>query len=310
VSLPFVIPPGLLAFQDRDETWPRWLAALPRLVLDIAHEWELTFDGAPMHGYCALVVPVRTADGRPAVVKFAWPHDEEEHEHLGLQACAGNGMVRMYRADPRRQVMLLERLHSRQDLTTVPALEACEIVGGLYGRIHIPAVPQLRTLTSYIQTWNDGLRNLRGDVPMPRRLVEQAVLLADDFVADPASTGVMIHGDLHYENVLAGDREPWLVIDPKPMSGDPHYEVAPVLWNRWDEVVASGSARDAVRRRFHTVVDAADLDEDRARNWVVVREIHNALWAIEDADRAHRALDTDDREGITRAVTIAKAVQD
>jgi streptomycin 6-kinase len=120
----------------------------------------------------------------------------------------------------------------------------------------------------------------------------------------------MIHGDLHYENVLAADREPWLVIDPKPMAGDPHYEIAPMLWNRWDELVATGNVRDAVRRRFFTLVDAAELDEDRARDWVVVRELHNALWAIEDAEAVSRGLTAEDREYITVAVTLAKAVQE
>ena len=74
---------------------------------------------------------------------------------------------------------------------------------------------------------------------------------------------------------------PWLVIDPKPMSGDPHYEPAPMLWNRFDEY--AGDVRDGVRRRFHTLVDAAGLDEDRARDWVVVRMVINANWAVEDA---------------------------
>ena len=83
-----------------------------------------------------------------------------------------------------------------------------------------------------------------------------------------------------------------------------------MLWNRWDEVVASGNVRDAVRRRFHTLVDAAGLDEDRARDWVVVRELHNALWAVEDATGAAGALDADDRDGLTTAIAVAKAVQD
>jgi streptomycin 6-kinase len=65
-----------------------------------------------------------------------------------------------------------------------------------------------------------------------------------------------------------------------------------------------------VRRRFFTLVDAAGLDEQRARAWVVVREMHNALWTIEDAVAERRALDADDRAGLTTAVTIAKAVQD
>ena len=129
---------------------------------------------------------------------------------------------------------------------------------------------------------------------------EQCVSLARDLVADPASVGVIIHGDLHYENVLAADREPWLVIDPKPMSGDPHYEIAPMLWNRFDEL--GDNLRDGLRRRFHTIVDAAGLDEDRARDWVVVRMIHNASWAVIDGDP--------DDDYLTMCVTIAKAVQD
>jgi streptomycin 6-kinase len=129
---------------------------------------------------------------------------------------------------------------------------------------------------------------------------EQCVSLTRDLVADPASVGVIIHGDLHYENVLAADREPWLVIDPKPMSGDPHYEIAPMLWNRFDEL--GDNLRDGLRRRFHTIVDAAGLDEDRARDWVVVRMIHNASWAVIDGGP--------DDDYLTMCVTIAKAVQD
>ena len=308
--IPFDVPAGLLAFADRGQTWPAWLDALPRLVRDVVEEWQLSYDGAPMHGFCALVVPVRTAGGRPAVVKFAWPHDEEEHEHLALQAVQGNGMVRLYRADPHRHVMLLERLHADETLNGLWDLEACEIVAGLYSRIHLPALPQLHTLTSYVDRWTAGLAALPNDAPIPRRLVEQTIALGKDFISDAASVGTMIHGDLHYENVLAGDREPWLAIDPKPMNGDPHYEVAPLLWNRWDDVVASGNVREAVRRRFHTTIDTAELDEARARDWVIVREVHNALWTIQDADAGGRGLTAEDKDWITRAVTIAKAVQD
>ena len=308
--IPFDIPARLLSFADRDPTWQPWVDALPRLVHDVVGEWELAYDGAPRHGFCALVVPVRTTGGRPAMLKLSWPHDEEEHEHVGLEVLRGNGMVRLYRADPRRHVLLLERLHADEDLRSLPIDEACEVVAGLYQRIHVPAPPQLHPLTDYIARWTAGLEALPADAPIPRRLVEQSIALGKEFVSDPAATGTMIHGDLHFENVLAGDRDPWLVIDPKPMSGDPHYELAPMLWNRWDEAVASGNIREAVRRRFFLLVDTAELDEERARDWVVVREIHNALWAIEDADRAGRPLDDEDREWITRCVTIAKAVQD
>lgn len=310
----FAVPSAFLGYADRGEGWAQWLDRLSRLVREVVAEWELAYDGPPMHGSAALVVPVRTRDDVPAVLKLAWPHDEEEHEHLGLQALRGDGVVRMYRADPRRHVMLLERLHADRDLTAVPVLEACAIAAGFYPRLHVPALPQLRTLAAYVDRWNTDMTLLPRDAPLPRRLVDQSISLASDFVADPATNGTMIHGDLHYENVLAADREPWLVIDPKPMSGDPHYEVAPLLWNRWDEVVASGDVREAVRRRFHTVVDAAGLDEGRARDWVVVRMAQNAMWTLHDAAEVGRVgrgqLSPEDLEWITMCVAVAKAVQD
>lgn len=307
--LSILIPPGLQEQASLGEDWAAWLDSLPRLAAEVVEEWELRLDGAPTHGYCSLVLPVRTGSGRPGVLKVGFPDDESEHEHLALQHWHGRGSVQLLRADPRRRAMLLERLHP-EDLTGLWDVEACEVVAGLYGRLHVPAPPQLRALTSYVARWGDDLAALPRDAPLPRRLVEQAVSLGRDLVADPASDGTMIHGDLHYENVLAGDREPWLVIDPKPVSGDPHYEPAPMLWNRWEEMVEAGDVRDAVRRRFHTLVDVAELDEDRARDWVVVRMLHNAMWTVRHAERADRCLDDEEQEWLTRCVTLAKAVQE
>lgn len=292
------LPAGFLAHAGRGDAWATWIDGLPRVIRDLLAEWELEPDGSLMHGQTALVVPVTTR-GRRAVLKLGWPHDEGRHEILGLQTWHGRGAVALLRADPRRNAMLLERLHQR-DLTTIPALEACEIVAGLYGPLHVPAPPQLVPLTRYVREWTEALERLPRDAPVPRRIVEHAVHLGHTFVADAASTGRLVHTDLHYGNVLAADREPWLAIDPKPVSGDPHYEVAPLLWNRWPEVTATGDVRTAVRRRFHTVVDAAGLDEERARDWVIVREAHNAMWAIEDGDRGE----------LTAAIAIVKAVQD
>jgi streptomycin 6-kinase len=297
----FPVPAAVLDVAGRGPEWTEWVRRLPKLATTLLDEWELATDGEAMSGWTALVLPVRTRDGEPAMLKLVCPGEEEEHEHLALQRWGGDGAVRLLRADPARRAMLLERLHQR-DLTELWDLEACEVVAGLYSRIHVPALPQLRTQTSYVEKWTDRLARLPRSAPIPHRLVEQAVALGRDFVTDPASTGTMIHGDLHYENVLAADREPWLVIDPKPTSGDPHYEVAPMLWNRWAEL--EGDIRGGVRRRFLAVVDAAGLDEDRARDWVVVRMVHNALWEIEDHP------DQPDADYLTMCVAIAKAVQE
>jgi streptomycin 6-kinase len=303
------IPPGLAAQAALGPEWVSWLHQLPKRVDALLEEWRLQADGASMHGFGSLVVPVRTELGAQAVLKVGWDGDDEGlHEGLALQHWAGRGAVRLMRADPHRRALLLERLRAT-DLTGLPDNDACEIVADLYRRLHVPALPQLRTVTSYVEEWLDMLVELGYDGPLPRRLVDQALSLGRELVADPASTGRMTHGDLHYENVLASDREPWLVIDPKPMSGDPHYEPAPMLWNRWEELVECGDVRSGVRRRFHTLVDVAGLDEDRARDWVIVRSIINANWSIEDAVRAGRELDAEERDWITLCVTTAKAVQ-
>ncbi|WP_310964174.1 aminoglycoside phosphotransferase family protein [Nocardioides terrisoli] len=304
------LPDGVLGMAERGPYWAHWVDDLPRLVDGFLDEWELRTDGWMMHGYCALVVPVVTSAGDRAVLKVSFPDEETEHEHLALTHWNGEGAVRLLRAAPRRRAMLLERL---RDVSLADAwdIEACTVVGELYGRLHIPAPPQLRTLSSYVGAQLALLRELPRGAPLPRRLVQQALSLATDLVADPATDGTLLHTDLHYENVLSADRAAWLVIDPKPLSGDPHYELAPMLWNRFDELQRApggASVRDALRRRFHTLIDVAGLDEGRARDWVVVRMVLNAASHVR-ASSAVRNLDPDEH-WLTICVTIAKAVQD
>lgn len=314
VSKTVEVPPHFESFAERGDEWRAWLDALPRLVDAVLGDWRLTVDGAAMTGQCALVVPVRTPDDEPAVVKFGWPHWEAEHEHLALRMWGGNGAVRLLRADPGRHVMVLERANPGVDLTRIPVLDACESIALLYPRLHVPAHPELRLLSVQARRWARELSELPADVPIPRRYVDQALTLATDFACDPDTDGRLIHTDLHYFNVLAAERQPWLAIDPKPLSGDPHYEVAPLLWNRWDEIESSGDVRKAIRERFHTVVDVAGLDEARARDWVTARMVINAMWTVHDLREPGRAagarLTEEDREWITLCITVTKAVQD
>ena len=306
------IPPGLDRQRHLGPEWGAWLDRLPALAEAVLSEWELSLDGSSMHGFCSLVLPVRTPSGIAAVLKLHTDADAEEsdHEHLALQRWRGRGAVRLLRADPGRRALLLERL-DQTDLSDHWDEEACEIVGRLYSRLHVPPMPQLRDQASYVARWTAALEQDAHAVPGPRRLVDQALALARDLCREPASA--VIHGDLHYENVLLGERggDPaWLAIDPKPTNGDPHYELEPMLRNRFEEYGAIGSVRDGIRRRFHTLVDTAGLDEPRARDWVIVRSVLNAHWAFDDAARAGRPLSAEERDQVTCCITVAKAVQD
>jgi streptomycin 6-kinase len=306
------IPDGLLAQRSLGDDWGRWLDRLPRLAGELLAEWELRPAGPAVHGYCSLVVPVSDRDGASAALKVSFDGDlESVHEGLALQHWAGRGAVRLLRADPRRRALLLEWLPG-PDLGDTWDVEACEVVGDLYARLHVPALPQLASVASYVERWLRDLEELGRDIPVPRRYVEQALSLGPDLLGSEGGR-VVVHGDLHYANVMADAAEEWVAIDPKPMAGDPHYEPAPLLWNRMDELSgpgAVGSLRDGLRRRFHAVVDAAGLDEGRARDWVVVRMVLNAGWAVQDARWADRSLRADEQDWITRCIAITKAVQE
>jgi streptomycin 6-kinase len=303
--VPVEIPAEFLKVGTRGPEWAAWLDGLPRLVRDLLAEWQLRVDGGSTYGNCALVVPVRTPDGAAAMLKVQFPHSEAETEHLALRIWDGNGAIRLLRADPRRFALLLERAHP-QDLTTVDEIEACEIVAASYKRLHVPAGPQFKLLSGEAKRWSAKLSGLPASAAVPHRYVEQAAALARDFASDAQTDGRLIHTDLHYFNVLAADREPWLVIDPKPLSGDPHFEVAPLLWNRWDEIAGARDLRFALRRRFYAIIDTAGLDEDRARDWVIVRQVVNAVDAVRDAG-ADKSLPND---WLTRNIAIVKAIQD
>jgi streptomycin 6-kinase len=303
--MPVEIPAEFLKVASRGPEWATWLDGLPKLASELLAQWELRVDGGSAYGNCALVVPVLTRDGVAAVLKVQFPHWEAETEHLALRIWDGNGAVRLLRADPRRFALLLERALP-QDLMSVDAIEASEIVASMYERLHVPAGPQFKPLSGEAKRWSAKLSELPASAAVPHRYVEQAAALTRDFASDAQTDGRLIHTDLHYFNVLAAEREPWLVIDPKPLSGDPHYEVAPLLWNRWEEIAGARDLRFALRRRFYAIIDAARLDEDRARDWVIVRQVINAVDAVRGAG-ADASLPQD---WLTRNIAIVKAIQD
>lgn len=302
MKLPYDIPPEFAEQASLSEDWSAYVRRLPRLADELTDEWSLVYDGPPTYGRSGLVLPVITRDGRPGMLKIGFIHADGLGESVALQQWAGHGAVELWGADPRRGALLLERLRS-EDLTGVDVLEACEVVGELYGLIHRPPTPRLPDLRALVSGWLDDVRALPRDA-VPSRFVDQALASGPRLLADEPTA--VIHGDLHYENVLRGERRPWLVIDPKGFAGDPAYELAPMLWNRWSEL--GDDPGTGIRDRFFALVDASGLDERRCRDWVVVRALVNVAW--EHVDSAGRPLSDAQREWVTRSITTAKAMQD
>jgi streptomycin 6-kinase len=252
-----------------------WARRARNLVIECLDQWDLTVTGPALTGWTAVVFPVERA-GERASLKVGWPHTESAAEHTALQLWGGRGAVRLLAADPGRGALLLERLDPGRTLMGQDAFAACEVIGGLLGRLHVPAPPTIPTLREFL-----GPHLERMDHPsVPRRFAARTRSLAEELLPDP--TNVVLHTDLHYDNVLAGEREPWLAIDPKPFAGHPGFEFQPLLRNRVDELGTGSALRWSVRHRLAIAADAAGVDAEAARLWSLLHTGIQILWARDD----------------------------
>lgn len=267
----------------------RWIAAAPGTVDAYLQRWNAVPDGSVMHGVVGLVLPVKRTDGEPAVLKLQITDPEHPGEPQALRTWNGDGAVRLldFHDSDDTSAILMERLYPR-DLTSVPdPLAAVEIIANLLVRLHRhepPAEPRpLAEIAAGMLAYApDAVRSLsRAD---DAALVRDWAARVAEVASEPGNA--LLHWDLHFENVLAADREPWLAIDPKPLRGDPGFDILPVLHNRWDEITSSGDPARAILRRYDLVVEVLGLDRSRADAWTVGRTLQNTLWEIEDGERA------------------------
>ncbi|MFV2196404.1 aminoglycoside phosphotransferase family protein [Nocardiopsis sp. LOL_012] len=288
---PSVTVPDALAESATGFFGPEWVAALPGLVARRCEEWGLRVTGAPMHGQVALAVPVRRADGSAAVLKVQPVDEETAGEPAALRAWDGGGAVRLLEHDPRSGAMLLEALDPGRSLADADVSEALSVIGALLARLNaVPAPAGMRGLGPLALEGAERAKALAASrTGRDRRLLEALAARAREVAAEPG--GRLLHWDLHYGNVLAplpgaAGRGRWLAIDPKPLAGDPGFELLPALRNRWAEAVATGDAGRETRRRFDLLTEAAALDRDRARAWTLVRVMQMCVWELESgADR-------------------------
>lgn len=290
---PRIEVPDELVFWHRKffgESGRGWIEALPDLAADVLYHWQLRTDGAPTCGAIALVLPVLRADDTPAVLKLQPVSDETVGEPDALRTWNGSGAVLLLDHDPASGSMLLERLDADRTLGTVgDDMAALQILSELLARLSaVPAPDGLRRLTDIATDLLDRVPRALTLVhdPSQRRIVQACASALEEVVPEPGDR--LLHWDLHYYNVLAplpaAEREPWLAIDPKPLAGDPGFELLAALHNRWEDAVATGDVPRAIRRRFELMTDILGLDRDRATAWTLARILQNALWDIDHDD--------------------------
>ncbi|WP_405389413.1 aminoglycoside phosphotransferase family protein [Streptomyces sp. NBC_01102] len=276
------VPEGLVATQSelRGAAGRAFVAVLPGLAGRFLEEWGLRRDGPALHGMCALVLPVvRVADGRRAALKLQEVDEETVGEPVALRVWgeAGAGVVGLLEYDGVTGAMLLERLDERRPLTGVADVrEAVRVLAELSARlVAVPAPEGMRRLgdmtARMLEAAPEASRALADEGE--RRLLLDCAAAVREVSGEPGDR--LLHWDLHYDNILAGcAREgragEWVVLDPKPLAGDPGFELFPALDNRFD-------ASD-VLWRFDVLTGALGLDRERARAWTLGRVLQNGLW--------------------------------
>ncbi|MDX1649937.1 MAG: aminoglycoside phosphotransferase family protein, partial [Myxococcota bacterium] len=223
----------------------------------------------------SLALAAERADATPVVLKVQYPHRECAHEAEALRVWDGDGAVRLLAHDPTRHALLLERCTPGSPLSDRPPGEALEVLIGLLPRLWRRADASFHRLEEEAARWRRHLpeRWAEAGRPFERALLDEALAALEELPASQPEQ-VLLHQDLHGGNVLRAQREPWLVIDPKPLVGERAFAVAPIV--RSAEL---GHEEKAVRRRLAQLARALDLDPERARRWALAQTL---AWGFDE----------------------------
>lgn len=261
-----------------------WRVTAADLAADCAERWGLRLGEAYIPGACGHVVRAELPDGTPAVLKVFWPHREAEQEADALERWDGEGAVRLLARDDERSALLLERCEPGTFLSSAGTEAALDVL--------VDLLPRLWKGADGFATYDDELPYALEDLATTRdaRLKDAALAYLRDLVPSQSEL-VLVHQDLHGENVLAAEREPWLVIDPKPIAAEREYGVAPIV--RSPEL---GHSKRHVLYRLDRLCSELGLDRDRALGWTVAQtvawsggadfipaHVDVANWLLEDA---------------------------
>ena len=263
--------PNALGWLRRSEEGRAWLERLPGLVEDAARAWSLTLAEPFSWAYASLAVPATRADGSDAVLKLPFPDRESEHEAAALERMGGDGAVRLLAHDPATRALLIERCLPGTALSDIDEHTAVEVIAGLLPRTWKPAGPPFRPVAEEAAWWAGSLERRWEACGMPfERAVLDAALDALHELPDSQGEQVLVNQDLHGGNVLRAGREPWLVIDPKPLAAEREFGIA--------SVVRDGRGRDEVLSRLSRLTSELGLDRERARLWAMAQTV---AWSFE-----------------------------
>ena len=264
-----------------------WLDSLPAVIAECESRWSLTV-GDPFRNLSYNYVTPAVTHGNIAVVlKVGGIHPEFITEVAALRAYDGDGAVRIIEADVGRGAIVVERLQPGRELAELGDDEAAtRIAAWLMSRLWRKPIeghpyPTVERYTCVL----DAIRETTsGDVgPFPAWMVDAAVSLLRELLKSSPEP-VLLHGDLHHHNILSAEREPWLVIDPKGVVGDPAFDVGAWLQNPMPWLLDQPDAKAIQERRIRQFSAELGIDGERLRKWGFVYAVLSGLWSAESGN--------------------------
>ncbi|WP_067569648.1 aminoglycoside phosphotransferase family protein [Nocardia acidivorans] len=274
----------------------RWLADLPALVAERCAAWELELIGAPFGGGThSYVAPVRRADGSVAVLKIPVIDPENLGEAAGLYCYRGDGAVRLYEFDSASNSLLLEWARPGTPLLVQPGFPSLEgrpeNIGrveracALYRRLRrepvgVPAdFPPLPEAAGMVAEWVAMFTTPKPHIAqvIPPALLDRAAEWCER-LAVPDGPLLVVNRDTHLGNIVAAEREPWLLIDPKAYLGEAAFDAGFLVMI---QVQSDPNPEHAAAVADRTAA-ALGVSVERARGWAFMRAMEEIAWSVED----------------------------
>jgi len=238
---------------------PHVAERLRTTAVEVAREWGVPLGERITAGRFSFVAYA----GDDAVLKVVPIEDDEaDHEADALALLGGDGAVRLLRHDRARRAILIERARPGDDASYLSEYEAIRVAIAAARKLWRPAESgrPFRWIGDLVPRWLDKA----GD----HYLVRQA---REIYATMHPSDATLVHGDFHHHNLLRHGDE-WVVIDPKPMVGEPEFDVPTFLWNP----IGHQPTREGVERWIGAFADAG-LDANLLRKWAIVRGTYLGL---------------------------------
>ncbi|MFG6298085.1 MULTISPECIES: aminoglycoside phosphotransferase family protein [Streptomyces] len=259
-----------------------WLDRLPEAAERAVRARDLTVERVQVPGgRSSLVVLVRRADGTPAVLKLAPRRARPESERAALAHWGGRGAVQLAEdADTTEGVLLLERLHPDVSVRSLPESKALLEAAGALRRLWVqpPVDHPFETVAQRTGRQAEAMRAGAVADPEVAPLVDAALGVRGELLAG-APEERLLHGTFRQSKVLAGERMPWLAVGPDPVVGESAFDLARLVRDRVEDLVAQPSGASTTRRRIKRLAESLEVDQERLRGWTLFRAVESGVRA-------------------------------